>query len=325
MRASEIAERALLGAILLDPVRLADVKEWLEPDDFYAYRHGLVYTEMLDLRRTGQDPTARAVLDRVIPSAEARRQIDGPYLHTLMASCPHPNRAPIYGRMVLEASIHRRTADRAEHLGYVAQSDSPADAIIDALGREVESWIEAIHALEQRWTHAGGDLPAAGTFDLGPVDAAQVAIMDEAAEVSTIASLLASPWQFAQVKTWLRPEDFTRPDTRVLYTAIAEVVEEGQPVDAVTVMWAAIRRAGPRDPLHHSVARFEQAGIPGYAVVSGRMVLQASLLSQVSSAARRLASAAQQPRARPTEVTRFAMGQLSEVTVACARWTSATA
>lgn len=49
VRASEIAERALLGAILIDRARLADVQEWLEPGDFYAYRHGLIYIEILKL------------------------------------------------------------------------------------------------------------------------------------------------------------------------------------------------------------------------------------------------------------------------------------
>lgn len=326
MRASEIAERALLGAILLDPARLSDVEQWLEPADFYAYRHGLAYTEMLQLRRAGQEPTARAVLDRVLPSAESRRHVDGPYLHTLMESCPHPSRAPIYGRMVLEASIHRRTADRAEHLGYVAQSGAPADVVINELGREVASWTEAIKALEQRWTQAGGDLHAADTLDVGMGDGVTTAITDEAAEISAIASLLASPWQFDQINAWLQAEDFTRPDTRAMYSAITEVVEAGQPVDAVTVMWAAIRHAGATDRLEYqAVARLTEAGVPGYAVVCGRMVLQASLRNQATSAAHRLASAALQSRARPTEVTRYARAQLSEVAEVCNRWTSATA
>lgn len=326
MRASEIAERALLGAILLDHTRLADVQNWLEPADFYAYRHGLVYTEMLDLRRTGQDPTARAVLDRVLPSAEARRQIDGPYLHTLMASCPHSSRAPIYGRMVLEASIHRRTADRAEHLGYIAGCDDPADVVIDELGREADAWIEAIQALDQRWSRAGGDPILAGNLDPVAVDTAHPRISDEAAEVSLVASLLASPWQFDQVRDWLRSEDFTRPDMRALHEAITDVVEAGQPVDAVTVMWAAIRHAGATDRFgFEAVARLAEAGVPGYAVVCGRVVLQASLRDQAYSAARRLASAAQQSRAGPSEVTRYARGQLAEVADGCRRWVTATA
>jgi replicative DNA helicase len=327
MRVSEIAERALLGAILLDHTRLADVENWLEPADFYAYRHGLVYTEMLDLRRTGQeDPTARAVLDRLVPNAESRRLVDGPYLHTLMESCPHPSRAPLYGRMVLEASIHRRIADRAEHLGHVARSEAPPDVVIDELDREVVGWTAAIQALERRWTRAGGDAAADSTLDSGTLDMAPSHIAAEAAEVSVIASLLASPWQFGQVKGWLRPEDFSRADTRALYIAINKVVEAGQPVDVVTVMWAAIRQAGAADRLdHQAVARLAEAGVSGYAVVSGRAVLQASVRNQTAASARRVVSVAQQSRAHPTEVTRYARGQLSDVADGFQRWGTATA
>lgn len=326
MRASEIAERALLGAILLDHARLADVQQWLEPADFYAYRHGLIYTEMLELRRAGQEPTARSVLDRVIPSAESRRHVDGPYLHTLMESCPHPSRASLYGRMVLEASIHRRTADRAEHLGYVAQSEAPADMVIEQLGREVVDWTEAIQALEARWTRAGGEESSTNVLDSGMAGGASSRITDETAEVSMIASVLASPSQYDQIKAWLLPGDFARPDMRGLFTAIIEVAGAGQPVDVVTVMWAAIRQAATTDRLDHdAVSQLAEAGIPGYAVVSGRQVLQASLRNQADSAARRLASAAQQPRARPGEVTRYARVQLSEIADSCQRWGTATA
>jgi len=45
------------------------------------------------------------------------------------------------------------------------------------------------------------------------------AVVADAAEISLIASLLASPWQHEHIKDWLRPEDFS------LYTAITDVAE----------------------------------------------------------------------------------------------------
>jgi len=56
------------------------------------------------------------------------------------------------------------------------------------------------------------------------------AVVADAAEISLIASLLASPWQHEHIKDWLRPEDFS------LYTAITDVAEQEQPIDGVTVM-----------------------------------------------------------------------------------------
>jgi replicative DNA helicase len=119
----------------LEPKRRSDVAAWLEKEDFWSYRHALVYSTTIGaIASTGEGPTPRAVLDRVIPDAEARRNVDGPYLHTLMESCPNPSRAAIYGRMVLEASIHRRVWDKAKHLEYVVGSDSAADVAIKQLG-----------------------------------------------------------------------------------------------------------------------------------------------------------------------------------------------
>jgi len=326
MRASEIAERALLGAILLDHARLADVQQWLEPADFYAYRHGLVYTEMLELRRTGQEPTARSVLDRVIPSAESRRQVDGPYLHTLMESCPHPSRAPIYGRMVLEASIHRRSADRATRLGYVAQSECPADVVIDQLGREVDDWKAELQLLEQRWAQAGEVPTESAELDIPDSGTQARAVVADAAEISLIASLMASPWQYEHIKDWLRPEDFSRHDMRVLYTAIVDVAEHGQPVDGVTVMWAALRTNGSTDHLNHeAVARLSQAGVPGYAAVAAREVLEASLRSHTTSTARQLESVARTAQMRPPKVMQSVRRELDGVTFSCQRWSASLA
>lgn len=46
-------------------------------------------------------------------------------------------------------------------------------------------------------------------------------------EVALVASLITEPWQYAQIHTWLTPEDFTRDDMRAIYLAIAELTNEG--------------------------------------------------------------------------------------------------
>jgi replicative DNA helicase len=46
---NEHAERALLGALLLDDERVAEVADLLRPEDFYDRRHGLVYGAILRL------------------------------------------------------------------------------------------------------------------------------------------------------------------------------------------------------------------------------------------------------------------------------------
>ena len=324
MRASEIAERAFLGAILVERERLADVQDWLEPEDFYAYRHGLVYGEILKLHADGQSPTPRAVLHQMLPVADTRRLVDGPFLHTLMESCPHPARAAIYGRMVLEASIHRRTTDRAEHLGYIAQSTSPADIVIDELAQQATDWARDLDALDERWLLSGGEMTQAGEIVPGPAAADPPRIANEAAEVSAIASLLAHPRQIEQVVNWLRPEDFTRPDTRALYTAIADIAATGLPVDPVTVMWAAVRHEGAIERVgYEAVTRLASAGIPGYAVVSGRAVLEASLRNEVCVTASRVAAVGRRAEHRPGGLSLAVRAELAYVATDVRRWPAA--
>lgn len=250
---------------------------------------------------------------------------DGPQLHALIDPCRHPSRAAIYGRMVLEASIRRRTGDRTAHLGYVAQSDSPADVVFDQLDREIAGWTSEVQLLEQRWTRAGGDISVAG-MRARPDPDSYPTISAKSAEISLVASLLASPRQFEQIKHWLQPDDFTHPNSRAIYSSIAELTQRGQPVDHVTVMWAAMRHTGGDDQLpHDTAARLAQAGVPGYAVVCAKEVLTASVRNRTNLAASQLRSTAAQPQASPAEVIRSVGRQLDEVAHARARWCAATA
>jgi replicative DNA helicase len=240
------------------------------------------------------------VLDRILPDAESRRNVDGPYLHTLMEACPHPSRAAVYGRMVLEASIHRRTADRAVHLGYGAQVDAPADVVFDQLGKETQQWLSELEALAQRWAAAGGE-PAS---DLAPeVRLGPATRQDQASdEVALVASLVAAPWQYAQIQPWLEPMDFTRTDMRAIYLAIADLHVQGQPTAEVTITWAALRRNPGSIGLDGDcLNRLREAGIPGYAPVAARQVLNASLLRATSETVARVHAVSRMPQVRPAD------------------------
>ena len=41
--AVELAEQALLGALLWEPARVADIADWLAADDFYRPAHAAIY------------------------------------------------------------------------------------------------------------------------------------------------------------------------------------------------------------------------------------------------------------------------------------------
>src|SRR5439155_965530 len=66
------AERALLGAILLDPDILAEVAKRLQPADFFLERHTLIYHCMTLLAQKGQ----RVDLVTLCAELDARGRLD---------------------------------------------------------------------------------------------------------------------------------------------------------------------------------------------------------------------------------------------------------
>jgi len=111
---------------------------------------------------------------------------------------------------------------------------------------------------------------------------------------------------------------------RTLYAAIADVADvadQGEPIDGVTVMWAAIRIAGATDHLNHeAVTRLSQAGVPGFAALAGREVLEASLRSYSASTARQLETVARIAQMRPPQVMQSVRRELDSVKYSCQRW-----
>ncbi|MFD8781884.1 DnaB-like helicase N-terminal domain-containing protein [Kitasatospora sp. NPDC059599] len=123
-------EQAVLGAVLLDPRQLGNL-DWLEPRDFYRPAHQALFAALRKLRTDGhpgltaEGPVPLAWLNDTL--AEAGKHVRGltaSYPHTLIAACPRPANAPVYGRMVLEGSIHRTVTEHAIRLLSVAQADA---------------------------------------------------------------------------------------------------------------------------------------------------------------------------------------------------------
>jgi replicative DNA helicase len=111
------AERALLGALLLDPSAINEVVGLsLTPDDFYRQAHGRVYRAILSLYEKGDRPdlitlveelTKRGELDSVGGQAELSRLYD--YAVTT-ANLEH------HARIVLDKSVMRRLIIAAQSI-----------------------------------------------------------------------------------------------------------------------------------------------------------------------------------------------------------------
>ncbi len=123
------AEQALIGSVLLDPGQLSHL-DWLAPDHFYLPAHQTLFAALRKLRDDAhpalfQQPVPLSWVSDAVDEASAHvRGLTAPYAHTLIAACPRPAHAPVYGRMVLEGAIHRSITEHAIRLHQAARADA---------------------------------------------------------------------------------------------------------------------------------------------------------------------------------------------------------
>src|SRR5580692_9273495 len=107
---TERAERALLGALLLEPRQAAMVSR-VAIGDFADKRQGVFFAAVRSA--AGPDPGTAG------PRA-AGLDADPAYLNLLRYSCPDPSHAAAYARMVVEAGLRRQLADHADRMEQAA-------------------------------------------------------------------------------------------------------------------------------------------------------------------------------------------------------------
>ncbi len=128
----EQAERAVLGAVLLDPASLDPALEILKAEDFHRVAHRLIFEAFLDLVRRGEeiDPvTLRVELDRVGALERAGGAV---YVASLIDGLPRTTNVAAYARIVHDRSLLRQMLGVAEALrDDAAAGGRPAVEILD--------------------------------------------------------------------------------------------------------------------------------------------------------------------------------------------------
>ncbi|MFF8990863.1 DnaB-like helicase N-terminal domain-containing protein [Streptomyces sp. NPDC014983] len=349
------AEQAVLGAVLLDPGQLPRLSGWLRPDHFYRPHHAALYAALLKLhsdghpgagpqpiapttedRKAGAWPTAAptagrderlAWMDDAIAEANTEvRGLTAVYLHTLIAACPRPAHAPVYGRMVLEGAIHRTVAKHATRLHQMARADTVRGSAEDTL-HYAQVLTDVLSDLARRW---GTDpRPMAPPTPLPqPAAANQPPASEEllADEEYLLAVLTAHPDALGELVGWLRPEDFANPGHGRIYRCLGALHHRGEPVDEVTVLWEAQRRGALADGTltAEDVLRLCDSKSPaGIADYLGEQVVRAALVRTAASAARQVRALADDESLAPGRLIGYALHALSPLDDIRRRWRAA--
>ncbi|MFD1660202.1 DnaB-like helicase N-terminal domain-containing protein [Streptomyces caeni] len=348
------AEQAVLGAVLLDPGQLARLSEWLRPGHFYRPHHAALYAALLQLHSDGHpgavpQPTAPAAegrtagwpttptasnderlawMDAAIAEVNSTgvRGLTAVYLHTLIAACPRPAHAPVYGRMVLEGAIHRTVAEHATRLHQMARADTVRGSAEDTL-HYAQVLTDVLGDLARRWgTDARPMAPASPLPQPAAANPPPVSQEQLPDEEYLLGVLTAHPDALGELVGWLRPEDFADPGHGRIYRCLGALHHRGEPVDEVTVLWEAQRRGALGDGAltAEDVLRLcDSRAAGGSADYLGEQVVRAALVRTAAGAARQVRALADDESLAPGRLIGFALHALSPLEDIRRRWKTA--
>jgi len=279
---TRLAGQATLGALLVDPAPLDQIRRWLRPGDFAALWHEWVYTTLLE-RHTAGEPIDPVAVGAAMVERFGARLADQPRLHTLLASTPHTAHAVAYARIVLDGGLRREVTGTGVLLraGALQTVLDGTQAPLISTCNVVDAGLDAAAS---RWAQATGQphddvvVPLALRAAARNVDAresaarylqahpARDAVAERQHVVELVGTLIAQPAHIPEVVGWLPPSRIADPAWRLIYAATIELSELGAPIDLVTVAAVSRRYAhhGPALPGPDELRDAVEAGWAAY-------------------------------------------------------------
>ena len=164
------AEKALLGAILVNDRAFEKVSEFLRPDHFAIEQHGLIYEACEVLINRGQIADT-VTLARFIEQNDRLAEIGGPaYLNELAAGAVSVINAGEYGRLVYDLHLKRELIA----LGQDVVNRAYSGDVGDPATTQIEIAEQHLYDLASRGEYEGGfqEFSSAVTAALGMAEAA---------------------------------------------------------------------------------------------------------------------------------------------------------
>jgi len=128
----EQAERAVLGAVLLEPAALDPALEILNPEDFHREAHRRVFEAMVALSRRAEAIDAVTVCAEMDRQATLERAGGSAYVASLIDGLPRATNAAVYARIVHDRSLLRQTLHLADAMrAESSAAGRPAVEILD--------------------------------------------------------------------------------------------------------------------------------------------------------------------------------------------------
>src|SRR5229473_5365666 len=118
------AETSVLGSILLDPLSIAKVLQFLHPEDFYRENNGQIYRAALDLFAAGE-PIDNVTLAAQLQTMGLLDRVGGrAQLASMQGAVPTAANIEYYGRIVKEKAYKRRLISAGSNIAGFGYDDS---------------------------------------------------------------------------------------------------------------------------------------------------------------------------------------------------------
>ena len=118
------AEISIIGSILLDPLSIAKVLQFLHPEDFYRENNGQIYRAALDLFAAGE-PIDNVTLASQLQSMALLERVGGrAQLASMQSAVPTAANIEYYGRIVKEKAYKRRLISAGGNIAGYGYDDS---------------------------------------------------------------------------------------------------------------------------------------------------------------------------------------------------------
>ena len=118
------AEISIIGSVLLDPLSIAKVLQFLHPEDFYRENNGQIYRAALDLFAAGE-PIDNVTLASQLQSMGLLERVGGrAQLASMQSAVPTAANIEYYGRIVKEKAYKRRLISAGGNIAGFGYDDS---------------------------------------------------------------------------------------------------------------------------------------------------------------------------------------------------------
>jgi replicative DNA helicase len=126
------AERALLGALLIDNEAIGNVASFLKPDDFYRDRHRAIYAARFDLYERREPGDFVTLVDELRRRDQLETIGGASYLTELVNDVPTAVHAEYYAHIIERCAIYRRLIAAAGRIAGIGYDNPPeVDGALD--------------------------------------------------------------------------------------------------------------------------------------------------------------------------------------------------